>query len=227
MLENGATTGGDSIRGPVLNLNGSSQYVYLPPGIGAMRTFSAWVKWAGGNNWQRIFDFGANNTSYAMLTAKANNGKVRFEITPNGSGETRDLDSPTPLPTNVWTHVAVELDGWQAVMFINGAAVAVNPSVNLLPTDVAGSANYLGRSQFSSDPNFNGEMDSVEVSAQTRPVEQITATTVGVSSAGSNLTLNWPAWTNGLLPYVSGSVAAGATWSPVTNHPPRPMASTL
>ena len=162
----GATTPSDSIRGSVLNLSGSSQYVSLPSGIGAMKTFSAWVKWGGGNDWQRIFDFGSGTTSYAMLTAKANSGKLRFEITPNGAGETRDLDSPNALPVNVWTHVAVTLDGRQAVMFINGQAVAVDSSVNLLPSDVLGSANYLGRSQFSADPYFKGQMDSVEISSR-------------------------------------------------------------
>ena len=137
---NGATTSTDPIRGPVLNLNGSSQYISLPPSIGAMKTFSAWVKWGGGNAWQRIFDFGQNSTSYAMLTAKANTGKLRFEITPNGAGETRDLDSPIPLQTNVWTHVAVTLDGRQAVIVNQWAGtVAVNSSVNLLASDVMGS----------------------------------------------------------------------------------------
>src|ERR1700690_3869783 len=106
-----------------------------------------------------------------MLTAKANSGKLRFEITPNGSTETRDLDSPNSLPVNVWTHVAVTLDGRQAVMFINGQAIAVNSSVNLLPSDVLGPANYLGRSQFTAGPNpdpyFSGQMDSVQISSQT------------------------------------------------------------
>jgi hypothetical protein len=218
-LLNGASTPADSIRGPVLNLNGASQYVSLPPGIGAMRTFSAWVKWGGGNAWQRIFDFGVNSTSYAMLTAKANTGALRFEITPNGSGETRDLDWPGPLPTNVWTHVAVALDGWQAIMFVNGRAVAVNPSVNLLPSDVAGGANYLGRSQFSVDPYFNGQMDSVQISSLTLPIETITASTIGVSNTGMALTLNWPAWTNGLALYTAGSLGAGASWTAVPTSP--------
>jgi hypothetical protein len=218
-LENGANTIADSIRGSVLSLNGVNQYVDLPPGIGAMRTFAAWVKWGGGNDWQRIFDFGVNDTSYAMLTAKANNGELRFEITPNGSAETRDLDSPNPLPTNVWTHVAVALDGWQAVMFVNGRAVAVNASVNLLPSDVAGGANYFGRSQFSGDPYFKGQMDSIQVSSQTLPIEQITASSIGFSSAASTLTLNWPAWTNGLGLYSATSMVAGANWTSITNSP--------
>jgi hypothetical protein len=218
-LVNGASTVADPIRGPVLNLSGVGQYVGLPAGIGAMRTFAAWVKWGGGNDWQRIFDFGVNDTSYAMFTAKASSGKLRFEITPNGAAETRDLDSPNPLPTNVWTHVAMALDGWQAVMFVNGQAVAVNPSVNLLPSDVAGGANYFGRSQFSTDPYFNGQMDSMQVSSQTLPIEQITASGIGFSNTASTLTLNWPAWTNGLGLYASGSLAAGANWTSVTNPP--------
>jgi hypothetical protein len=218
-LLNGAGTPADPVRGPVLSLSGASQYASLPPGIGAMRTFSAWVKWSGGNTWQRIFDFGASSTSYAMLTVKASNGKVRFEITPNGPGEIRDLDSPAALPINVWTHVAVVLDGWQAVMFINGRAVAVNPSVNLLPSDLAGSANYIGRSQFPTDPYFNGQMDSVQISAQTLPIETITASSINLSNPGAALTLNWPSWTNGLALYQSTGLGAAANWTPVASSP--------
>ena len=218
-LLNGATTPNDPIRGPVLNLDGASQYVALPPGIGAMRTFSAWVKWGGGGDWQRIFDFGANDNGYAMLTASANTGKVRFEITPNGTAERRDLDSPSPLPINVWTHVAVALDGWQAVMFINGQAVAVDPSVNLLPSDVLGAANYLGRSQFTVDPYFTGQMDSVLISSETLPIEQITASSLGIANTASTLILSWPSWTNGLGLYAAGSLGLGSGWISTTNAP--------
>jgi hypothetical protein len=184
-----------------------------------MRTFSAWVKWGGGNTFQRIFDFGQNSTRYAMFTAKANSGKLRFEITPNGSGEKRDLDSPSPLPTNIWTHVAVTLDGRQAVMFINGQAVAVNSSVNLLPSDVMGSANYLGHSQFPADPYYDGQMDDVQISSATLPVEQITASSMAISYTVSAITLNWPAWTNGLGLYASSVPGPNAGWAPVTYTP--------
>jgi hypothetical protein len=216
-LVNGATTPSDSIRGPVLNLSGSSQYASLPAGVGALRTFAGWVKWGGGNAWQRIFDFGSGTTSYAMLTPKASNGKLRFEITPNGSSEARQLDSPNALPTNVWTHVAVTLDGRQAVMFVNGQAVAVNSSVNLLPADVLGSADYLGRSQFTADSYFQGQLDSVQIALRALPIEQITAASIGLSRTASNLKLNWPAWTNGLGLYAATDLMAGATWTPVTN----------
>jgi hypothetical protein len=219
-LVNGATTPTDSIRGPVLNLSGASQYVGMPSGIGAIRTFSAWVKWSGSAAWQRIFDFGAGTSSYAMLTAKAGNNPMvlRFEITPNGSTEARDLNAPNALPINVWTHMAVALDGRQAVMFVNGQAVAVNASVNLLPSDVAGTANYLGRSQFA-DPYFSGQMDSVQISSQTLPIEQITASSIGLSPATSTLTLNWSAWTNGLVLGSTTNLGSGAVWTPVASPP--------
>jgi Glycosyl hydrolases family 43/Concanavalin A-like lectin/glucanases superfamily len=218
-LQNSATTPTDFIRGPVLNLNGASQYVSLPAGVGALRTFAAWVKWGGGNAWQRIFDFGSGTTSYAMLTTKANNGALRFWITPNGSGEVRNLDAPNPLPINVWTHVAVTLDGRQAVMFVNGQAVAVNASVNLLPSDVAGTANYLGRSRFTADPYFSGQMDSVQIASLSLPIEQITASSIGLSHTASTLTLNWPSWTNGLVLGSVTNLGSGAVWTPVANPP--------
>jgi len=102
---------------------------------------------------------------------------------------------------------------------VNGQAVAVNSSVNLLPSDVAGNANYLGRSQFSADPYFNGQMDSVQISSQTLPVEQITASSLGLSNALLSLTLNWPAWTDGLVLAGTPALGPGTVWTTVTNSP--------
>ena len=218
-LVNGTSTATDPIRGSVLNLSGASQYVSLPPGIGAMRTFSAWVKWNGGNAWQRLFDFGSGTTSYAMLTAKANTGALQFQITPDNGSAIWYLVAPTPLPVGAWTHVAVTLNGSEAVMYVNGQAVGVNGSAYILPSDVAGAQDYLGRSQFSADPYFNGQMDSVLISSQTLPVEQITASSLGLTGGLAGLTLNWPAFNNGLALYSSPDLGSGALWSPVAGSP--------
>ena len=84
-----------------------------------------------------------------MLTAKANNGALQFQITADSGNATWFLAAPSPLPVGVWTHVAVTLNGSEAVMYVNGQAVAVNGSAYILPSDVQGSQDYLGRSQFS------------------------------------------------------------------------------
>jgi hypothetical protein len=88
-----------------------------------------------------------------------------------------------------------------------------------LPSDVAGSQNYLGRSQFSTDPYFNGQMDSAVISSRTLPVEQITASSLGLSGGLAGLTLNWPAFNNGLGLYSSSSLGSGAWWTPVAGTP--------
>ncbi len=217
-LQNGATTPTDSIRGPVLNLSGVNQYVSLPAGIGGMGTFAGWVKWSGGTTWQRIFDFGADTTRYVMLTAQANSGLPRIEIRSDAAGGSRTVDAPTALPVNTWTHVAATFDGRQAVMFVNGQAVAVNASVNLLPSDIADSADYLGRSQFSLDPYFRGQMDSVQISSQCLPIEQITASAIGISSGVTGFTLNWPAWNGGPVLHSTTNLNSGV-WTTVTNLP--------
>ena len=158
-----------------------------------------------------------------MLTTKANNGALRSKSRPMAEAKCA-IRTAKPMPINVWTHVAVTLDGRQAVMFVNGQAVAVNASVNLLPSDVAGAANYLGRSQFAGPPNnnpyFNGQMDSVQFFSQTLPIEQITASSIGLAGNASTLTLNWPSWTNGLGLASATSLGSSAVYHPVAGDVP-------
>ncbi len=75
LLQNGASIQNDTTHGRVLNLNGTNQYVQLPPGVAFARTFVAVVKWNGGNPWQRIFDFGVDTTQ--ICHADAADGRHR------------------------------------------------------------------------------------------------------------------------------------------------------
>ena len=60
---------GPTGEGQAINLNGTTNYVQLPSGVAnsAGITISALVKWNGGNDWQRIFDFGTGTNSYMFL----------------------------------------------------------------------------------------------------------------------------------------------------------------
>ncbi|MCS7337677.1 MAG: LamG domain-containing protein, partial [Verrucomicrobiae bacterium] len=184
-----------------------------------MCTFAAWVKWNGGGAWQRIFDFGADTTRYAFLTPRAGNGKLRFAITVGGTTGERTVDAPVMLPSNVWTHVAVVLDGRQAVLYVNGRAVAVNNSVNLLPSDVLGNANYIGRSHFASDPYFRGQIDSVLIASSALPIEQIAASPISITRSNGLVNLSWPAFDTGLVMFMTTNLAPGAKWTKLTNAP--------
>lgn len=155
LLENNASIVPDATYGHVLNLNGTNQYVWLPPGVGYGETYAAVVKWNGGAEWQRIFDFGFDTTRTVMMTPASGDNVLRCDINPGGNLQTIQWNQP--LPTNVWTHVAVTLDGTQGVLYVNGTAVVTNSDMNLLPLYVAPQTNHLGRSKFSSDPYFSGQ----------------------------------------------------------------------
>ncbi len=181
-LNGGASIVNDATRGNVLNLNGSSQFVTLPPGASTIQTFMAWVKWNGGAAWQRIFDFGNDTVRYALLTPSAANGKLRSTISlnSNGAGQEQITEGPSPLPTNVWTHVAVTLDGSRVILYTNGIPVVTNSNVELVPGNLNATNNYLGKSQWP-DPYFNGQMSSVRIFSSALSAAAIVAPQISIS----------------------------------------------
>ena len=144
-----------------LSLDGSSNYALLPYQIGNMPalTFCGWVYWNGGNAWQRIFDFGSGEDAYFFLTP-SDGSNMKFEIKANGT--TQNLTA-TKLGTSAWKHVAVTIQSGSVKIYVDGSQVASSTSITLSPSNVAGVCNYLGRSQFVSDPLFNGRLDDVRI----------------------------------------------------------------
>lgn len=173
LLLNGAATKPDSTYGRVLDLNGTNQYAWLPPGVGYAQTFAAVVKWRGGGQWQRIFDFGTDTSKTVMLTPAASGNVMRLDINPGGNLQT--LQWNQPLPANVWTHVAVTLDGSRGILYVNGVAVATNTSMTVLPFNVTAQTNHLGRSKFAADPYFNGQYASFRAYSRALTAAEIVA----------------------------------------------------
>jgi len=165
-LQNGAVVTNDPDLGNVLTLNGVSQYALLPNSVANASTVAAWVKWYGGLAWQRIFDFGNGTGTYFILTPSTSTpstGKMRFAITTSGNKNEQRIDAPTALPTNSWCHVAVTLDGSIGVLYLDGIPVATNTALTIRPWQTLARSNYLGHSQFSGDPYFNGKIDSLRI----------------------------------------------------------------
>ncbi|MGC3961182.1 MAG: family 43 glycosylhydrolase [Verrucomicrobiota bacterium] len=160
-LQNGASITNETARGKALQLDGATNYVSLPNAVANASTFAAWVKWNGGADWQRLFDFGSNTTKYLFLTPRANTGVMRFAIK-NGGAE-QLINAPTALPTNSWVHLAVTLDGQRGVLYQNGLPVATNGLMTIRPWQLLTRSNYVGESQFASDPLFNGHVDSFRI----------------------------------------------------------------
>lgn len=189
-LVNGALTG----DGRLVLLGGvSDQYVALPPNLisrlGVSATIEAWVNWTGaGAPWQRIFDFGSSElgpgeqgtgVSYLFVTpSNTINTHVRAAFTTAGPPEERTVNGPTPLPFNVPVQLALVIDGvaqtlalYQDGKLLDAPAPTVDTKLALL-NDVN---NWIGRSQFVADEEFQGTLDELRIYSAARSAEQIAA----------------------------------------------------
>jgi hypothetical protein len=193
--DNGEILGGATLLGDgTLTLAGlaSDQYVDLPDGIisslGSSATFELWLTWTGeGAPWQRIFDFGSSEqaaglqgggVTYLFVTpSNTINTHLRAAFTNAAPPAERTVNAPTALPFKVPVHLALVVDGTAATMSMYQDGVAVG-SVETLDTTLAALDdvnNWIGRSQFIADEEFQGVLDEVRIYGVARNAEQVAA----------------------------------------------------
>jgi hypothetical protein len=224
--ETGGTNAADSVSGPAWTgtlpnggafssgqltlVSASSQYVSLPAGI--ISTFSnftieAWVKLNTTANWSRIFDFGSGTTTYMFLTPQnGSTSRLRFAITTSGGGAEQQINGTSALAAGTSYHVAVTLNGYTGILYLNGVAVGTNNAMTLRPSGLGSTGNnYLGKSQYA-DPYLNGLMDEFRIYSVALSPAEIAATyalgsnqllstnspTITFSMSANNPTLSWP-----------------------------------
>ncbi len=164
--------------GRVLPLDGVSQYVELHNSVNDFKdtAVAVWAKWAGGAADQRLWSLGDGAGKAMYLTPRdATTGGLRFVIT-NGT-KTESLAAAGPLPSNTWAHVAVVFAGSTNTLYVNGVAVAANPSATLFPENLNAplmeNANYLGRGN--AGGYFRGLVDDFRVSMKALTPAEIAA----------------------------------------------------
>ena len=137
------------------------QYVEMPPlNIGSNGvSFACWFRSNSNGVWARVFEFGngINADNIAMyITADGNLG-----VWPVSGSQFNALS--IPVNDNVWRHVVwtIEASGhWQ--LYINGVSV-YSDTTSSYPNIVLRTNNNLGKSNFPSDPYFNGAIDDFRV----------------------------------------------------------------
>jgi hypothetical protein len=163
----GATWSTAGKKSGALVLDGVGGHVRLPDhvmhDIGDF-TIATWVYWNGTSSSQRVFDFGGGTDRYMFLTPRVGTGVVRFTMSLNGSYGERIINGAAPLPTGQWIHVAVTLSGRMGTLYVNGAAIGTNPNLFLAPFHLwETSQNWIGRSQYGTNPYFNGRIDDFRI----------------------------------------------------------------
>lgn len=166
--------------GGALDFDGWNDYVSLPIGsvINSLTncTIATWVYWSWDSSWQRIWDFGTGTTYYMFLTPRNSyNDRMRFAITRSGAGGEEQTTAPSALP-NGWHHVTVTIDADNHThkLYLDGSPVAQNTSGYREPDDLGNTnRNWLGRSQYSADPYFDGRLDDVRIYSRVLEADEI------------------------------------------------------
>ena len=212
----------------------TAAYIDLPNGlISPLQnvTLEAWVQQNGDTNWSRIVDFGtgdageifdvggaASGTNYIMLSGnEGTNPGQRMEhiggISPNPGGATsRDSQNSRILGREL--HIVLTYDSANAEWkwYQDGALMEAVPDTSGLAS-IPDVNNWLGRSQWTGDANFNGFYDEFRIYNYALTQEQI----IGNFNAGPDVLNVVPEPGSGALL----ALGAGALWArrrPRRNH---------
>lgn len=149
----------------------ANNFIQLPPQTGNMRemTICTWVNFRGLTAKQRLFDFGNGTDRYMYLTP-SNDSEMRF-VMKNG-GDEEILSAPKPSSYK-WVHIAVTIGEDAVTIYADGEEVAKSTSMTIRPSDIKPAINYIGRSQFSSDPLIKAYIDDFRIYNYSLSAEEV------------------------------------------------------
>ena len=176
----GRVDGALELAGGAAPESGTGHYVELPQGIllGLRETsISLWLNRSGGPMWQRVFDLGSGQPVWLFFTPYGGTGLpvvagrtpalifvdfVPIADAPEGEGQ---LAINEPIPVSTWTHFVLTWSADQVKVYLNGKLVGQTTTHGgVKPGDLGNTGqNYLGRSQFETDPYFEGLLDEFRV----------------------------------------------------------------
>lgn len=170
-----------------LELDGEDAYVDLPNGIISVlqnATFEVWLRWHGpdDDHWARVFDFGTNSSGevatpgggfdgathpYLFLTpTNSLTQQTRFGITVNGNqpGAEQTVDAPRIPADGSLVHVVVVFDGDGDLAHLYTDGILRGTTTVTIDLDqIPDHNNWLGRSNWSVDPYFDGVLEDFRI----------------------------------------------------------------
>lgn len=152
-----------------LSLDGQA-YLMLPPAVAhhSDMTVSLWASVTGAAAWQRLFDFGNGTEQYFFLTP--DNGTEMRVVLKNG-GDEQVLSAAKPDAG--WHHFTVTLAADAVTLYVDGEAAATTADITIRPADFRPVRNYIGRSQFPTDPLLTGSIDDFHIYNAALTPEQV------------------------------------------------------
>lgn len=126
-LMGNATTVNDAIRGQVLSLDGSNDYISLSAHTSTFATYSqgtfaTWIKTTATGD-RTIFDIGDGATQQNFVSFYLNNGQLSFSVV-DGNVSVLETHSTALVNDGNWHHVAVTVSSSGNQLYIDGVAAA-------------------------------------------------------------------------------------------------------
>ncbi|MCZ4222958.1 glycosyl hydrolase [Pedobacter rhodius] len=148
------TAGKDGPTGALNLVKSASSYLKLPTGVVSTLndfTIATWVKLPSNlSNNTRIFDFGTSTNNFMILIPKTGSN-LRYKIAAATGANDRYM--PYVLPLNQWVHIAITQQGSAFKLYVNGTLQYTDNNATIKPSDLGLTTNnYLGKSQYSTDP---------------------------------------------------------------------------
>ncbi|MFG6107750.1 NF038122 family metalloprotease [Leptothoe sp. EHU-05/26/07-4] len=146
----------------LLNFDGSNDYGELTgTETGGAMTFSAWVNYTNFNHWSRIFDFGdgAAQNNVLLANERTTNNLV-FEV--HADGARHRLTINDFWQANTWMHITATIDESGRMRIYRDGALAGETTSSIIPS-VKTRINYIGRSHWSNDGYFDGQLKDVDL----------------------------------------------------------------
>ncbi|MBB3112897.1 hypothetical protein FHS18_004999 [Paenibacillus phyllosphaerae] len=191
-------------NGGALKLDGSTGYLNLPANLIQnlnldKMTMATWVKMDANLANQRIFDFSSPtgrtaNRNSMYLSTNGDTGNLEFAIvtpfTEKFGSETATLGSSykyalrsTSFAAKQWHHVAVTMDNFDAVLYVDGVEAARSSVFNMEPRMLMETTlNALGKSSRDGHSLFKGSMDDFRIYNRALNAEEIAALQVAVEN---------------------------------------------
>jgi uncharacterized repeat protein (TIGR02543 family) len=194
--------------GNVLNFDGSNDYVSVPdPGLNNDSfTVEGWIYARSANTYSRFFDFGkgpgdtgddGRNIIVQIDGTAETKGDLRFEVW-NGTDRATDMsmiETSSPFTLNQWVYVSAVYNSatQMGYLYCNGSLEAKG-SMKLTPnTTIIRDKSYFGRSNWTADEYFNGQMHSIAVWKEARTAGEVARDmNASFSGAEPNLVLFYP-----------------------------------
>ena len=160
--------------GNVVALDGRNAHVVVPKVVNFLDsiTVEGWVWWKSFLSWSRFVDFGTRDRAFLVANDGSSNTLV-FDVY-DSLGRSHRIRAARILDVEKPVHIAASAGPAGMRLYVNGRLIDTYPYKGA--TRAAGvkkPTNYIGRSNWSTDRRFRGEIDEFRVWAYQRSDEEI------------------------------------------------------